>query len=122
MIPKFIPTNREQQYLFPPSIQDWLPEEHLARFVVDIVSQLNLQPLAEIYTGKGLMRITLKSLSHYCSMTMLPEVSPAAKLRKQLMILLPFVLSPPTPILITIPLPLSASDFLNNCSRFLSRS
>jgi len=53
MIPKFIPTNRDQQYLFPPSIQDWLPEEHLARFVVDIVSQLNLQPLAETYAGKG---------------------------------------------------------------------
>ena len=53
MIPKFIPANREQQYLFPPSIQDWLPEEHLARFVVDIVSQFNLQPLAENYAGKG---------------------------------------------------------------------
>jgi transposase len=53
MTPKFIPTNREQQYLFPPSIQDWLPEEHLARFVVDIVSQLDLRPLVEIYTGKG---------------------------------------------------------------------
>ena len=53
MTPKFIPTNRDQQYLFPPSIQDWLPEEHLARFVVDIVSQLNLQPLAETYAGKG---------------------------------------------------------------------
>ncbi len=54
MIPKFIPTNREQQYLFPPSIQDWLPEVHLARFVVEIVSQLNLRPLAETYAGKGL--------------------------------------------------------------------
>jgi len=53
MTPKFIPTNRDQQYLFPPSIQDWLPEEHLARFVVDIVPQLNLQPLAETYAGKG---------------------------------------------------------------------
>ena len=53
MIQKFIPTNREQQYLFPPSIQDWLPEKHLARFVVDIVSQLNLRPLAETYAGKG---------------------------------------------------------------------
>ncbi|MGC2064134.1 MAG: IS1182 family transposase [Thermodesulfovibrionales bacterium] len=53
MTPKFIPTSREQQYLFPPSIQDWLPEEHLARFVVDIVSQLNVQPLAETYAGKG---------------------------------------------------------------------
>jgi transposase len=54
MNPKFIPTNRDQQLLFPPSIQDWLPEEHLARFVVDIVSQLNLRPLAETYEGKGL--------------------------------------------------------------------
>ncbi len=53
MIPKFVPTNRDQQYLFPPSIQDWLSEEHLARFVVDIVSQLNLQPLSEAYAGKG---------------------------------------------------------------------
>ena len=47
MSPKFIQVSREQQLLFPPSIQDWLPEEYLARFVVDIVSQLNLQPLAE---------------------------------------------------------------------------
>jgi transposase len=54
MTPKFIPTNRDQRLLFPPSIQDWLPEEHLARFVVDIVSLLNLQPLAETYEGKGL--------------------------------------------------------------------
>ena len=50
---KFIPTNRDQQYLFPPSIQDWLPEEHLARYIVDIVSQLNLRPLSEAYSGKG---------------------------------------------------------------------
>lgn len=53
MTHKFIPTNRDQQYLFPPAIQDWLPENHLARFVVDIVSQLNLRPLAETYAGKG---------------------------------------------------------------------
>lgn len=53
MIKKFIPTNRDQQYLFPPSIRDWLPEKHLARFVVDIVSELNLQPLADAYAGKG---------------------------------------------------------------------
>ena len=54
MTQKFIPTNREQLLLFPPSIQDWVPEDHLARFVVEIVSQLNLQPLAETYEGKGL--------------------------------------------------------------------
>ncbi len=54
MINKFIPTNRDQQYLFPPAIQDWLPERHLARFIVDIVSQLDLRPLAETYAGKGI--------------------------------------------------------------------
>ena len=53
MIPKFIPVNRDQQYLFPPAIQDWLPERHLARFIVDIVSLLDLRPLAETYAGKG---------------------------------------------------------------------
>ena len=54
MINKFIPTNRDQQYLFPPSIQDWLPEEHLARFIVDIVSELDLRALSDAYEGKGL--------------------------------------------------------------------
>ncbi len=53
MSSKFIPTNRDQQYLFPPSVQDWLPEDHLARFVVDIVSQLNIRPLSEAYAGRG---------------------------------------------------------------------
>jgi transposase len=53
MKPKFIATSRDQQLLFPPSIQDWLPEKHLARFIVDIVSQLDLRPLAEAYAGKG---------------------------------------------------------------------
>jgi transposase len=49
----FISPDRHQQYLLPPSLQDWLPEDHLARFVVDIVSQLNLRPLSETYAGKG---------------------------------------------------------------------
>lgn len=53
MCPKFISADRDQQYMFPPSIQDWLPENHLARFVVDIVSQLNLQSISEAYKGSG---------------------------------------------------------------------
>jgi len=32
-------------YLFPPSMNDWLPERHLARFIVEIVDQLDLSPL-----------------------------------------------------------------------------
>jgi hypothetical protein len=33
----FVEVDRETPYLLPPSIQDWLPEKHLARFVVEIV-------------------------------------------------------------------------------------
>jgi transposase len=50
---KFVQVDRETLYLLPPSIQDWLPEKHLARFVVEIVEQLDLQPLKEVYTGRG---------------------------------------------------------------------
>jgi hypothetical protein len=37
----------------PPSVQDYLPEEHLARFVVDIFDQLDLRALSAVYAGKG---------------------------------------------------------------------
>jgi len=37
MTVKFIPINRETPYIFPSSVQDYLPEDHLARFVVEIV-------------------------------------------------------------------------------------
>ena len=45
--------DRETVYLFPPSVQDWLPEGHLARFVVEIVDQLNLERLKSAYAGRG---------------------------------------------------------------------
>jgi len=33
---RFRPIDREIDYLLPPSVQDWLPESHLARYVVDV--------------------------------------------------------------------------------------
>jgi len=45
--------DRKTPFLLPPSIEDWLPEGHLARFVVEIVEQLNLSSLKESYTGRG---------------------------------------------------------------------
>ena len=50
---KFIAADQGLQYLFPPSVQDWLPETHLARFVVEIVEQLDLRSLKESYTCSG---------------------------------------------------------------------
>jgi transposase len=45
--------DRETLYLLPPSMDDWLPEEHLARFVVEIVGQLNLNIIKDTYAGRG---------------------------------------------------------------------
>ena len=41
----FEPYEPEQALLLPPSLNDWLPEGHLARFVSDTVDQLDLSPL-----------------------------------------------------------------------------
>ena len=53
MAVEFIPIDRDTPYLFPPSVQDYLPDDHLARFVVDIVDQLDLNHLSAVYTGRG---------------------------------------------------------------------
>ena len=50
---KFQTINRDTPYLLPPSIQDWLPDQHLARFIVDIVDQLDLSKLESCYGGGG---------------------------------------------------------------------
>ena len=49
----FKPINRHTSYLFPPSVDDWLPEPHLARFVVDVVEQLDLKEMERVYRGAG---------------------------------------------------------------------
>jgi transposase len=49
----FVLPDRDTPFLFPPSVQDWLPQDHLARFVVDIVTQLDLSSLRSSYAGRG---------------------------------------------------------------------
>ncbi len=49
----FKAVDRETLYLFPPSMQDWLPKKHLARFIVDVVSKLDLHELKMPYAGVG---------------------------------------------------------------------
>ncbi len=36
----FLPYEQEQMYLLPPSVQEWVGEDSLARFVSDVVDQL----------------------------------------------------------------------------------
>jgi len=53
MAVEFIPIDRDTPYIFPPCVQDYLPDDHLARFVVDIVEQLDLSHLSAVYAGRG---------------------------------------------------------------------
>jgi len=48
-----VPFDRLTSFLLPPSIDDWLPEKHLARFVVEIIEGLNLSRMVRAYRGSG---------------------------------------------------------------------
>ncbi len=44
----------EQRLLMPPDLRDWLPEGHLALFISDVVDELDLKPIVEVYeSGDG---------------------------------------------------------------------
>jgi transposase len=45
--------DRETGFLFPPSIDDWLPEKHLARFVVEVIDGLDVSAMTRSYRGSG---------------------------------------------------------------------
>ena len=49
----FKPCERDQPYLLPPSLRDWLPEGHLAWFVLDAVEQMDLKALYGAYRTDG---------------------------------------------------------------------
>ena len=48
----FFPDTVNQTLLFPPSLHDWLPAGHLARFLVDVVSALDLSSIYKSYEEK----------------------------------------------------------------------
>ena len=50
---RFCPITRDVDFLLPPSVQEWLPEGHLARYVVDVVEGLDLREMERAYRGRG---------------------------------------------------------------------
>jgi hypothetical protein len=40
---RFRACSLDQPYLLPPSLQDWLPENHLARFIAEVADELKNQ-------------------------------------------------------------------------------
>src|SRR3954465_15374435 len=49
----FRPVDRDTGFLLPPSVDEWLPERHLARFVGGGVGGLNLRAMIGSYRGGG---------------------------------------------------------------------
>lgn len=49
----FRPINRDTGSLLPPSVDEWLPQRHLARFVVEVIDGLDLCELVKAYCGLG---------------------------------------------------------------------
>jgi len=45
--------DRETGYLLPPSLDEWLPERHLARFIVEVIEGLDLSAMSRSYRGVG---------------------------------------------------------------------
>ena len=45
--------DRETAYLLPPSVDEWLPEKHLARFIGEVIDGLDLGRMSRDYRGSG---------------------------------------------------------------------
>jgi transposase len=46
-------SDRHTGFLLPPSVDEWLPEKHLARFVVEVVDGLDVPAMSGSYRGSG---------------------------------------------------------------------
>jgi transposase len=49
----FRPIDRDTGFLLPPSVDEWLPQRHLARFVVEVMDGLDLRGMIGSYRGSG---------------------------------------------------------------------
>ena len=49
----FLACDREQPFLLPPDVREWLPEDHLAWFVIDAVGVIDTAAFYAAYRGDG---------------------------------------------------------------------
>ena len=53
MAQNFLSCDRDQEFLLAPSVRDWLPEGHLAWFVLEVVERLDLRAIYGAYRADG---------------------------------------------------------------------
>lgn len=70
----FVKVDRDQRFLLPPDMREWLPEGHLAWFVIDVVDSIDLAVFRSAYRADGHGRaaydpamMTALLLYAYCS-------------------------------------------------------
>ena len=56
MAPSFVACDREQPFLLPPDVRDWLPEDHFAWFVIDAVERIDMAAFYAAYREDGRCR------------------------------------------------------------------
>ena len=49
----YLPYDPDQQLLLPAALQEWLPDDHLAYFISDVVDQLDLWRSRRVTSRKG---------------------------------------------------------------------
>src|SRR5215208_2015378 len=59
MAQNFVVCDREQELLLPPSLREWLPEDHLAWLVLEAVGELDLSAFCRAYRDDGHGRAAL---------------------------------------------------------------
>jgi transposase len=69
MSQNFLDCDREQAFLMPPSLRDWLPEDHLAWFVIETVGGLDLQAFYSAYRADGHGRAAYDPAVMVCLLT-----------------------------------------------------
>ena len=53
---RFVACDREQSFLMPPDVREWLPPRHLAWFVIDAVAEMDLGAFYAAYRVDGRCR------------------------------------------------------------------
>lgn len=54
MAKTFLPYTLDQQLLLPPDMREWLPENHLVHFILDVVDALDLSAIIAVYHAKDI--------------------------------------------------------------------
>jgi len=104
------PIDRQTSFLVAPSVDDWLPEKHLARFVVELIDGLDLSMMSGAYRGSGSASYHPR-LCWHSGVWLRHGIFSSRKLERATYDLWRSASSPPTIIPITIPSPHSGGGF-----------